>query len=221
MVLLEVACFNLADALLAQDAGADRIEFCQDYSIGGITPSEKEIETARQKIRTTLFIMIRPRGGNFIYANEEITTMKKQILFCKLYKCDGVVFGILNKENEINKEQCKELVEFAHPMQCTFHRAFDETNDLTKSLENIIDCGFTRVLTSGGKGKAIDNLNKLNELVKKSAGRIIVMPGGGVRAENVNEITGRTACTEIHTAAINSKTGRLDLAELKFIKKLI
>ena len=220
-MLVEVACFNLQDALVAQGTGADRIEFCENYSAGGITPSETDIKAASQKIKIPLFIMIRPRAGNYVYTAEEFVKMKKQILFCKLFKCAGVVFGILNSKNEINKELCRELVEFAKPMECTFHRAFDEAVDMHKALEDVIDCGFNRILTSGGKGKAIDNFKVLSELVKKSSGRIIVIPGGAVRLENVNEIINKTSCIEIHTAALNSKTGKLDVEELKQIKKLI
>jgi len=218
-MLLELACFNLKDALLARRAGADRIEFCNDYSLGGITPSQKEIRAARKKISIPLFIMIRPRGGNFIYSRKELSEMKRQIAFCKKIKCDGVVFGILDEKRGLNKTQCKILVKQARPMQCTFHRAFDEIKTKQTALRDVVSCGFTRVLTSGGKGGAFNNLDELKKLLKKAGKKITIMPGGGVRHNNAALVIKRTGCQEIHTAALDPKTKRISVAEVKRIKK--
>jgi len=220
-MLLEIACFNLADALLAHKLGAGRIEFCADYNAGGLSPAHNDIKVLRSKVEIPIFVMIRPRTGDFFYTIEEFTSMKEQILFCKSQLCDGVVFGILGADHKIDKERCKELVELAAPMSCTFHRAFDETIDLERSLEELILCGFKRVLTSGGKGKAPDNAETLVSLVRKAGERILVMPGGGIRAENAREIIKMTSCQEIHSAAFDLKTDRLDPNELKALNRAL
>ena len=119
--MLEIACFNIESAIIAQNAGADRVELCEDYSIGGITPSFETISEARKQISIPLFVMIRPRGGNFVFSNEELKTMKEAILFCKESLADGVVFGILDSEGNVDKQKCKELIAAAHPMQARFH----------------------------------------------------------------------------------------------------
>lgn len=220
-MLLEIACFTLEDALLAQLHGADRIELCKDYGAGGITPPESDIRIARQKLKIPLFVMIRPRAGNFVYTDEEFAAMKKQILFCRELKCDGVVFGVLNADNRVDKTRCAELMQLGGPMQCTFHRAFDKSGNLSGSLEELVDCGFSRVLTSGGAGSAMENLETLFLLRGQASGRIVIMPGGGVRSKNVGEIVRSAHCEEIHSAALDPKTGRLDTTELRQLNKLL
>ena len=126
-MLLEIACFNLESCLIAQKAGAKRVELCQNYSIGGVTPDETTILEARKQLSIALFVMIRPRKGDFIYSDIEFEEMRSQIEFCKESKCDGVVFGILTREGQVDVARCKKLTELASPMECTFHRAFDET----------------------------------------------------------------------------------------------
>ena len=217
--VLEIACFNPEDAITAQKAGADRIELCEDYSVGGITPNENAITYVRKNLQIDLFVMIRPRAGNFIYTDQEFEEMKEQIPLCKKLKCDGVVFGILDEKNKVNKRRCSELVELAKPMQCTFHRAFDETENLEQSLEDIIACGFTRVLTSGGKGSAVDNLNTLKKLIAIAGNKITIMPGGGVRSSNISEILDETNAKEIHSAAIDKNTLKIGAKEIMRMKE--
>src|SRR6478672_10939373 len=159
--LLEIACFNIESCLLAQQAGADRIEFCADYSVGGITPTHTDILKAKRLLQIPLHVIIRPRGGNFVYTNEEIETIKNDILFCKENRINGVVFGVLTSENKIDRLLNEKLVELAGPMSTTFHRAIDECTDIEEAVSDLIDLGFTRVLTSGGKQNALAGINSL------------------------------------------------------------
>jgi len=215
-MLLEIACFNLESCLIAQKAGANRIELCENYSIGGITPSHKLILEARKQLQIDLFVMIRPRQGNFNYSEEEFGQMKEQILFCKKNKCDGVVFGILTNENGVDVVRCKELVELANPIQCTFHRAFDEIGNSEQALEDLIECGFSRILTSGKQKTAAEGISLLSNLTEKAKNRIIIMPGGGIRSSNISELI-RTRATEFHSAAILNANETADESEIKKI----
>jgi copper homeostasis protein len=216
-MLLEVACFNPESCLIAQKAGAKRIELCENYSEGGITPNEEIISRTRKELQIDLFIMIRPRKGDFIYSDLEIEEMRAQIEFCKEEKCDGVVFGILNEENKVDVEICKELVELAKPMQCTFHRAFDEIKNSEEALEAIIKCGFTRILTSGKHKTAQEGIEAIQQLIHKAKDRITIMPGGGIRSSTISELLNRTVATEFHSAAITDKSEIADASEIKKI----
>lgn len=214
---LEIACFNLESALIAQQGGADRIELCDDFSCGGITPNYGTFETSRKLIHIDLFVMIRPRGGNFIYSNEEFEQMKKEILHFKKMNANGFVFGILNEDGSVNKNQNKELVELAKPLPCSFHRAFDVSKDLTKNLEDVIECGFKTILTSGQTKSAIEGINQLQELVKQSKNRISIMPGGGVRSSNIELLKEKVQTVFYHSSAI-VKNDIADLEEVKLLK---
>ena len=145
--LLEVACFSVESCIKAQESGADRIEFCANYSLGGITPNHEEILRANELLNIPLHIIIRPRGGNFTYTAEEISVMKNDILFCKANGINGVVFGVLNSENEIDETICKELIELSMPMSITFHRAIDECKNIEEAFINLIKLGLKRLLT--------------------------------------------------------------------------
>lgn len=215
---LEIACFNLESALIAQQGGADRIELCDDFSVGGITPNYGTFETARKLISIDLFIMIRPRGGNFIYSDDEFEQMKKDILHFKKMNANGFVFGILNEDGSINKDQNKELVELAHPLLCSFHRAFDVSKNLTKNLEDVIECGFRTILTSGQTKSAMEGFVQLSELVNHSNGRITIMPGGGVRSSNISILKEKVNTTFYHSSAI-IKNDIADLNEVKLLKE--
>jgi copper homeostasis protein len=217
-MLLEVACFNLESCLIAQRSGAKRVELCENYSVGGITPHEELISKARKELEIDLFVMIRPREGNFIYSEIELEEMRSQIEFCKEEKCDGIAFGILTEKNKVDVEACKELVELAKPMECTFHRAFDEIKNSEEALENIIRCGFSRILTSGKGSAAQNGIEAIQRLIHKANKRIIIMPGGGIRSSNISELLHRTVATEFHSAAI---TGKSEMADASEIKKMI
>lgn len=215
---LEIACFNLESALIAQQGGADRIELCDDFSSGGITPNYGTFEAARKLIQIDLLVMIRPRGGNFIYTDAEFEQMKKDIIHLKKMNAGGFVFGILNEDGSINKKQNKELVELATPLPCSFHRAFDVSKDLSKNLEDVIACGFKTILTSGQTKSAVEGIEQLRELVKLSNNRIVIMPGGGVRSSNIELLKEKVQTSYYHSSAI-VKADVADLGEVKLLKE--
>lgn len=200
--ILEIACFNLESAIIAAKAGASRIEFCEDYSIGGVTPSYEDILKVKAQVNIPMFVMIRPRGGNFIYTEEEFEEMKKQIEWCQQNKIDGVVFGILTADNKVDETRCKILVQLAQPMSCTFHRAFDEVEIVADALEIVIGCGFDRILNSGQKPTAIEGAANIHRLMEQASKRIVMIPGGGVRPDNISELKNITGATEFHSAAL-------------------
>ena len=198
---LEVIGFTIESCLIAQAAGAHRIELCDNPSEGGTTPSYGFIKTARENLSIELYPIIRPRGGDFLYSEIEFEVMKADIQICKNLGCDGVVIGMLNSDGTVDKQRCMELVDTAQPMGVSFHRAFDRTKDPFKALEDIISIGCERILTSGQKSVATDGAALLNELVKQANGRIIIMPGSGVRSDNVENLVKKTNATEFHTSA--------------------
>jgi copper homeostasis protein len=198
---LEVIGFTIESCLIAQATGADRIELCDNPSEGGTTPSYGFIKTARENLSIELYPIIRPRGGDFLYSEIEFEVMKADIQICKNLGCDGVVIGMLNSDGTVDKQRCKQLVDIAQPMGVSFHRAFDRTKDPFKALEDIISIGCERILTSGQKSVATDGAALLNELVKQANGRIIIMPGSGVRSDNIETLVKKTNATEFHTSA--------------------
>jgi copper homeostasis protein len=207
---LEIIGFNIESCIAAQEAGADRIELCAGPGEGGTTPSYAFIKAAREKLQIDLYVMIRPRGGDFFYSDEGFEIMKNDAAICKQIGCDGIVTGILTKDGKVDKKRCKELIEFVYPLEATFHRAFDRVADPFKALEDIIELGFERILTSGLKQKAIESTELLSQLIKKSDGRIIIMPGSGVTAENIISIAQSTGATEFHSSANFSEESKME-----------
>lgn len=208
---LEIACFKIVSAIIAQQAGANRIEFCADMNIGGVTPKSADFILLKSKIYIPVFVMIRPRGGNFVYSNEEFEQMKNDILNFKNAGADGFVFGILTENKEVNFIQNKELVQLANPLPCTFHRAFDEINNQMEALDKIIECGFKTILTSGNANNAMEGLSSLKALALKSNDKICIMPGGGVRATNIEILKENINTNWFHSSAvIQNETANLD-----------
>lgn len=216
-VLLEIACFSTESAIVAQDAGAGRIELCFDHSSGGIFPGRDSIREARKKLRVPLFVMVRPEKGNFVCSDAAFEEMKNEIQICKEEDVHGIVFGILDENNSIDEKRSAELVTLARPMESTFHRAFDRTTDLFQSLESVIDCGFTRILTSGGEENASGGALRIRKLIERAERRIIILPGGGIRADNCSVIVTQTGASEIHSSAL---TGNLNLPDKLEIRKM-
>ena len=198
---IETIAFTIESCRIGQAAGAHRIELCDNPGEGGTTPSYGFIKTARQVLKIDLFPIIRPRGGDFLYTDEEFELMKSDIKVCKDLGCDGVVFGILKVDASIDKERCKMLVQLAYPMSVTFHRAFDRVTDPSQALEDVIECGFERILTSGFHPSAMDGIDNLKKLIQVADDRIIIMPGSGVRASNIGELAQATAAVEFHSSA--------------------
>jgi copper homeostasis protein len=199
---LEIACFNIASAIIAQQAGANRIEFCADMNAGGVTPKLEEFILLKTKIHIPIFVMIRPKGGNFIYSKEEFEQMKKDILHFKNADANGFVFGILTENKEVNTIQNKALVELANPLPCSFHRAFDEINDQMEALDSIIECGFRTILTSGNAKNAMEGLSSLKALALKANNKICIMPGGGVRANHIEILKENIRTNWFHSSAV-------------------
>lgn len=199
---IEIVVYNIESALRAQEGGADRIELCDNPGEGGTTPSFGTIESVRQNVNLDVFVMIRPRGGDFHYSNYEFHCMRRDIDQCQKLSADGVVFGILNADGTLDKKRCKELIDRARPMKVTCHRAFDMTHDPLQTLEDCIEVGFDRILTSGHQTAASKGTVLIAELIKKSNGRISIMPGSGVNEETVEKIVSETAAKEIHFSAM-------------------
>ena len=202
MKKIEIACFNLESAVIAQKAGADRVELCADMSVGGITPTIEIIQQVREHLTIDLYVMIRPRGGNFVYSEAEFEQMKSEIETIKKLDVNGFVFGILKDDNTINIEQNKVLVEFAKPFSCTFHRAFDEVLNVEKALEDVISCGFSTILTSGTFPNVMEGKEILKQLVNQANNRIKIMPGGGLRSTNISELNEMVNANWYHSSAI-------------------
>lgn len=199
--LLEICANSVRSALAAQQGGANRIELCDNMAEGGTTPSYGMIATCKKLFKIPVFPIIRPRGGDFLYSEEEFEVMKKDVTACAKLGCEGVVFGILRSDGSIDKERCSELIALAKPMQVTFHRAFDHCNDLEKCLEDIISLGCDRVLTSGGETYATDGIQKLKSMVQQAENRIIIMPGSGVTHKNILNLMRETGASEFHSTA--------------------
>ncbi len=199
---LEIACFNLASAIIAQHAGANRIEFCADMNVGGVTPKLADFILLKSKIHIPVFVMIRPRGGSFVYSMEEFEQKKNDILDFKNAGADGFVFGILTENKEVDIIQNKELVQLANPLPCTFHRAFDEINNQMDALDKIIGCGFKTILTSGNANNALEGLVSLKALASIANDKICIMPGGGVRATNIEILKENINTNWFHSSAV-------------------
>lgn len=198
---LEIIGFNIESCLAAQEAGANRIELCDNPTEGGTTPSYGFIKAAREKLSIELYVMIRPRGGDFLYSDAEFEIMMQDIGVCRTLGCDGVVLGILTPGGNVDKKRCRQLIEHAYPLGVTFHRAFDRTEDPLQSMEDIIEIGCERILTSGLRPKAIDGIALLKKLIQQADDRIIIMPGSGVNADNIIQLAERTGAVEFHSSA--------------------
>lgn len=220
MTFLEVCANNYTSALAAQQGGAYRVELCENLADGGTTPSYGQIALAKEKLSIKIYPIIRPRGGDFLYSDEEFLIMQKDIAQFKALGCDGVVFGILNADGSIDKKRCQNLLELAHPLPATFHRAFDVCANPLQALEDIIELGFERILTSGQKPTAIEGINLIKELVKRASGRISIMAGSGVNEENVQHIIRETGVNDVHSTAKGIFTGKMSFRhpEVSFSK---
>ena len=219
MKKIEIACFNLESALIAQKAGADRVELCADMLVGGTTPIIETIQQARKHLTIDLYVMIRPRGGNFVYSDSEFEQMKLEIETIKKLGVNGFVFGILNKDKTINIEQNKVLVELANPFPCTFHRAFDTISDYEKAVEDVISCGFSTILTSGTFPNVMEGKEVLKQLVKQANNRIEIMPGGGLRSTNISELDEMVNTNWYHSSAITDGSEIASPEEIVQLKK--
>lgn len=200
-MLLEIAANSVASALAAQQGGADRVELCTALELGGLTPSHAQIALARERLRIPLYVLIRPRAGDFLYGELECETMQRDIETCAALGCDGVVLGVLDAEGEVDMPRCRALIAAAGTLGVTFHRAFDLCRDPARALEDIVALGCERVLTSGAQASAIEGAALIRELVAQAAGRLAVMPGAGITAQNIAALAAATGAHEFHASA--------------------
>ena len=195
---LEICVDTVESAIEAQEAGADRIELCNNLVEGGTTPGFGTICSARNNLSISLNVIIRPRGGDFLYSDVDFDIMKREIDSCGECGIDGIVLGILERDGSIDIERTAKLIEFARPMSATFHRAFDMCNDPFRGLEDVISSGAERLLTSGQKNRAEDGVELIKKLIAAAGDRIIVMPGSGINDSNIAKIAQCSGAKEFH-----------------------
>ena len=197
-MLVEACVDSVESALAAERGGVGRLELCDALFDGGTTPSAGMIAVCRERVSIPIFVIVRPRGGGFVYSEAELDVMKRDIVAARGLGVDGVVIGVLKPDGTVHDEQARALVDAAGELPVSFHRAFDFTPDLEEALDVLIASGVTRVLTSGGAPTAREGLPRLASLVRRAQGRIVVMAGGGVREENVREIVTGSGVHEVH-----------------------
>lgn len=207
-VLLEICCGSIDDAIQAEVGGADRVELCSALFLGGLTPSIGTIQEAKRRLKIPVVAMVRPRGGGFCYTDAEFATMERDAEAAIDNGADGVVFGILKDNGRIDHRRTKRMRRIVGERQAVFHRAFDVTPDPFVALEQLIDIGITRVLTSGQKDSAPEGADLIAKLIARAGRRIEILPGGGIRPYNLQEIVKRTRCRQIHMTAWQKKRDR-------------
>lgn len=218
--LLEVCAYNIQSCIVAEKGGASRIELCASPAEGGVTPSYGTIHYAVGNISIPVYVMIRPRGGNFVYDAAELSMMREDIAICKQLGAAGIAIGILKPDNTIDTEEMKRMVALAHPMGVTCHKAFDRTPDALQALEDVIATGCERILTSGLEPTAEAGATMLATLVAKTAGRITIMPGGGVRSTNIHQLAHSTGAVELHSSALVAGTEGF-VADIDEVRKMV
>jgi copper homeostasis protein len=233
-MIIEICANSFASAQAAQDGEANRIELCTDLSKGGLTPSHGLIKKVIEKLNIPVHVLIRPRGGDFIYSKKELDTMLKDIAFCKKLDCSGIVSGVLTSENTIDEKATRQLIEASKGMEFTFHRAFDCGVEVESSIRLLMDLGVTRLLSSGQQNKAIDGIKLLNKMKLLAKDDLQIMPGSGINAENALAFK-ESGFEAIHFSATkkanSSKTasrlfaneviGTSDQLEIERIKKIL
>lgn len=206
--IVEVCAFSLESCIAAEKGGAKRIELCNSIHEGGTTPSAGLIQLAKQRVSIEIYAMIRPRGGDFCYSNDEISVMEADIRMVKQCGCEGIVLGILQKDGRVNVSQTKALVALAKPMQVTFHRAIDMTPNYLQALEDIIETGCHRILTSGQKKTALEGMEAIEILVNQAKGRIEIMAGSGINAYNAKLLL-HTGVNALHLTGKSSRDSEM------------
>lgn len=218
MKKIEIACFQAEDAKLALELGADRIEFCEDYKCGGVTPKLDEFILLRSQFPDAkIHVMIRPREGDFVYSDYKIEVMKAQMTAFESAGADGFVFGVLQADNTINLKACAELIDAIKQkdkIKTVFHRAFDQVPNPEESLRHLIDLGFTGLLTSGRKSNAVEGIETLKQWVQIVGERLEIVVGGGVRSHNISNLY-ETGATWYHSAAWDHINNCINEEELK------
>ena len=200
-MILEIAASSVASALAAQQGGAGRVELCTALELGGLTPSHAQIALVRERLTIPLYVLIRPRAGDFLYGDLECETMQRDIETCAALGCDGVVLGVLDAGGQVDTARCRTLIAAAGKLGVTFHRAFDLSRAPAQALEDIVALGCERILTSGMQVSAPDGAALIRELVMQAAGRLAIMPGAGITAQNIAALATATGAREFHASA--------------------
>ena len=198
--VIEIATSDFLTTKSAVEGGTDRIELCANLAEGGTTPSYAHIKKCREAFDIALFPIVRPRGGDFLYTKDEFEIMKNDIKLCKELGCEGIVIGLLNMDGTIDMTRTSELINLAYPLEVTFHRAFDRCKDPHAALEELIEISCQRILTSGQKPTVSEGVDLIAELNKKADDRIIILPGSGVRKDNIKMLAEKTGCIEFHSS---------------------
>jgi copper homeostasis protein len=214
--IIEIATAYFITTKAAVEGGADRIELCAALTEGGTTPSQGMIRRCREAFSVSLFPIIRPRGGDFLYSDDEYEIMLKDVLLCKQSSCDGVVNGLLRSNGDIDLSRTARLVEAAYPMEVTFHRAFDRCRDPLAALEELISIGCQRILTSGQQPSAPDGMELIAQLVTAASHRIVIMPGSGVRKENIRSLAENSGATEFHSSLRGKARSKMEFIHPSF-----
>jgi copper homeostasis protein len=214
--IIEIATSDFATTKSAVEGGADRIELCANLAEGGTTPSYGTIKQCREAFTVSLYPIIRPRGGDFLYTKDEFEIMLQDVKLCKQIGCDGIVIGLLNMDGTIDIVRTEALIEAAYPLGVTFHRAFDRCKNPLEALEQLIEIGCERILTSGQQPSVVDGVEIVAELNKKADERIIIMPGSGVRKENIKMLAEKTGCLEFHSSLRGKKPSKMGFVHEAF-----
>lgn len=199
-ILLEVCITSVDDAVIAAEAGADRLELNAALELGGLTPSLGTLIEVKQAVDVPVMVMLRPRPGGFCYSDPDVATLQRDLDLALQHGADGLVFGLLTPEGRVDTERCARLLAQCGAVPAVFHRAFDVTLDPEEALDTLIDLGFTRVLTSGQEASAYNGTALIRQLIEQAAGRIEILPGGGVNWFTVADVVARTGCTQVHAS---------------------
>jgi len=214
--IIEIATSDFATTKTAVEGGADRIELCANLAEGGTTPSYGHIRQCREAFDTLIYAIIRPRGGDFLFTEEEFSMMLQDVKLCKEVGCDGVVIGLLNADGTIDLKRTSKLVDAVYPLGVTFHRAFDRCSNPFEAMEQLIQVGCERILTSGQKPSAPDAVELIEQLYREADDRIIIMPGSGVRKENIKMLAEKTGCTEFHSSLRSKRKSSMEFIHPAF-----
>ena len=217
---LEICAYNIQSCLVAQNNGASRVELCAEPLQGGTTPSYGLIKMALDRLTIPVFPIIRPRGGNFCYNADELEIMKSVILMCRQMGCEGISSGVSLPDGSIDEDAMRQIVEWATPMEVTCHKVFDAAPDLDRALDALIAAGCHRVLSSGGQPKLMAGLDKVANLIHRASGRIVVMPGGGLRSSNLQAVISATDAREFHSSCITVNDSQYLSDALEIVKML-
>ena len=204
-ILVEICCGSLEDAIEAEQGGADRVELCSALFLGGLTPSFGTIVEAKARLKIPVVVMIRPRGGGFCYTQPEMAVMERDTVLAREQGADGIVFGILNADGSIDQERCRRIRKIIGDRQAVFHRAFDVTPDPFRALDQLVELGFTRILTSGQEDTVPEGVPLIKRLIEYAGDRIEILPGGGIKLSTLRQVVEATGSKQVHLTAFKTE----------------